>query len=132
MGMDAIEHETFDPMTVGPARQFLLAISRGDDIVLSAKAAIAAAAAPGSRVVHLAEARPSLLDAELGEQMRASLAQAIKLIEAAGISASGVAARPGQGGNVIASIAEEWHADVTVMGSSQRRDLATMFLGPAV
>jgi nucleotide-binding universal stress UspA family protein len=80
-------------------------------------------------VVHLAELRPSLLDSELGEQMRSSLAQAIKLIEAAGIPASGLVARPGLAGHIVAAIAEEWHADVTVMGSSPRRGLAAMFLG---
>jgi len=127
-----MNHDALVPTTEVPARQVLLAISRGDDIVLAAKAAAAAAAAPGSRVlvVHLAEVRPSLLDAERGEQMRATLAQAIKLIEAAGIPASGVAARTGQGVNVIAKIAEEWRADVTLMGSRERRDLTTMHLGP--
>jgi len=130
--VDTIKRDAVDGTIVGSGRQVLLAISSGDDIALAAKAAIAAAAAPGSRVlvVHLARVRPSLLDAELGESMRASLAQAIKLIETAGIPASGVVARPGQGTNVIAHIAEEWHADTTVMGSSQRRDLGAMFLGP--
>jgi nucleotide-binding universal stress UspA family protein len=130
--VDAINRDAVDGTIVGSGRQVLLAISNGDDIGLATKAAIAAAAAPGSRVlvVHIAQLRPSLLDAELGEQMRATLAQAVKLIEAAGIPASGVVARPGQGINVIAGIAEEWHADVTVMGSKQRRDLATMVLRP--
>jgi nucleotide-binding universal stress UspA family protein len=132
MPVDSLKRDPVDGTIVGSGRQVLLAISAGDDIILSSKAAIAAAAAPGSRVlvVHLAQLRPSLLDAELGEQMKATLAQAIKLIEAAGIPASGVVTRPGQGLNVIAGIAEEWHADVTVMGSKHRRDLATMFLRP--
>ena len=131
MGMDAMKHDVFGATNGAPARQVLLAISRGDDIALAAKEAVAAAAAPGSRVlvVHLAELRPSLLDSELGEQRRTSLASAIELIEAAGIPASGVVARPGQAGRVVAAIAEEWHADMTVMGSSPGRDLATMFLG---
>jgi nucleotide-binding universal stress UspA family protein len=42
------------------------------------------------------------------------------------LAVAAAAAAPG----VIAHIAEEWHADTTVMGSSQRRDRATMFLGP--
>lgn len=134
MGVDTIKRDAVDATIVGSGRQVLLAISAGDDVVLAAQAAIAAAASPGSRglVVHLAQLRPSLLDSELGEQMRATLAQAVKLIEAAGIPASGVVGRHRQGTNVMANIGEEWHADVTVMGSSQRRDLATMFLGPPV
>jgi nucleotide-binding universal stress UspA family protein len=120
--------------TVGSARQVLLAIAVGDDIVLASKAAIAAASAPGSQVlvVHVAQAMPpgqSRLDAEPEEQIRVALAQAIKLIEGAGISAHSLVARPVRGTNVIANIAEEWHADMTVMGSSQRRDLATMITG---
>lgn len=129
--MDTIKRDPVDGTIVGSARHVLLAISSGDDIALATKAAIAAAAAPGSRVlvVHLARLGQSLLDADLGESMRASLAQAIKLIETAGIPASGVVARPGQATNVIASIAEGWRADTTVMGSNQRRDLGAMILG---
>jgi nucleotide-binding universal stress UspA family protein len=116
--------------TAGSPRQVLLAITVGDDIVLAAKTAISAAAVPGSRVlvVHVA-AGQSRLDGDPGEQIATTLAQAIKLIEEAGIPATSVVARPSPGVNVIANIAEEWHADVIVLGSSQRRDLATMFLG---
>jgi nucleotide-binding universal stress UspA family protein len=103
--------------TAGSPRQVLLAITVGDDIVLAAKAAISAAAVPGSRVlvVHVA-AEQSRLDGEPREQIETTLAQAIKLIEKAGFPATSVVAPPSLGVNVIASIAEEWHADVTVFG----------------
>lgn len=128
MGVNTIKRDVVDATIVGSARGVLLAIAGGDDIVLAAKAAIAAAAAPGSRVlvVHL-----QLVGryAEAGQQMQANLAQAIALIEEAGIPASGVVARPDGGVNVIANIAREWLADVTLMGSSRRGDLVTMVLG---
>ena len=116
--------------TAESPRQVLLAITVGDDIVLAAKAAISAAAIPGSRVlvVHVTPGQ-SRLDAEPAEPIAATLAQAVKLMEQAGIAATSVVARPSPGVNVIANIAEEWRADVTVLGSSKRPDLATMLLG---
>jgi len=129
--VDTIRREAVDGTAAGPARQVLLAISGGDDIVLAAQAAISAAGAPGARVlvVHLPQVWPSRFAEDPGVQIAENLAQTIKLIEEAGISATGVVARPDQGANVIARIAAKWQADVTVMGSSRRGDLVTMVLG---
>jgi nucleotide-binding universal stress UspA family protein len=116
------------------SRQVLLAIAGGDDIVPATNAAIAAAGALGSRVlvVHVAQmitAGQSLVYAETEEEIRATMSKTIELVEKAGIAANGQVARPGPVATVIADVAEEWQADLIVMGSGRTGDLASIVLG---
>ncbi|HET6311693.1 MAG TPA: universal stress protein [Candidatus Nitrosotalea sp.] len=116
------------------SRQVLLAIAGGDDIVPAANAAIAAAGALGSRVLVLHVARmitagQSLVYAETDEEIRATMSKTIELVEKAGITANGRVARPGPVATAIAHVAEEWQADLIVMGSGRTGDLASIVLG---
>jgi len=117
-----------------PHRQVLLAIAGGDDIAPAARAAIAAAAAIDAQVLvahvtQLIVTGQAFVYAESAEELRAIMANTIKLIEDAGISAQGIVSRPGRVADVIANIAEEWKADLIVTGSSRMGDLASMVLG---
>jgi nucleotide-binding universal stress UspA family protein len=116
------------------ARRVVLAIAAGNDLAPGVRAAGAAAAAPGSvvMVVHMAQA---LLGAqgfacvESDDEVRATMAEAISLLDEAGVDAQGMAARMGPAARVVAEIAASWSADLIVTGSSRMRDFGGILLG---
>ena len=122
------------PATVRPPQRVLLAIAGGHDIGPAARAAIAAAAPPGSQVlvVHVAQlivGMQGFAYSEPQEEVQATMARAIKLIEDAGISAEGVVPHAGPVAEVIAKVAETWDVDLIVVGSSRIGDLGSLVLG---
>jgi Universal stress protein UspA and related nucleotide-binding proteins len=122
------------PSTARPSHRVLLAIAGGDDIGPAAHAAIAAASAPGSEVlvVHVAQVIVGVQGfayVEPEEEIKATMAKAIELIEDAGIRAEGVVPHSGPVADVIAKVAETWNVDLIVVGSSRMGDLGSLFLG---
>jgi nucleotide-binding universal stress UspA family protein len=122
------------PAVGGPRQRVLLAIAGGDDIGPAARAAIAAASAPGSQVlvVHVAQAIVGVQGfayVEPEAEIKATMAKAIETIEAAGIPAEGVVPHSGPVAEVIAKVAETWDVDLIVVGSSRMGDLGSLFLG---
>jgi nucleotide-binding universal stress UspA family protein len=120
--------------TATPPQRVLLAVAGGDDIVPAARAAIAAAPAPDSLilVVHAAQlivGEQGMVYAETESEIQATIAQAIKLIEEAGISARAVVTHPGRVADVIARVAETWNVDLIVTGSSRMGELLSIVLG---
>jgi nucleotide-binding universal stress UspA family protein len=119
--------------TAAPPQRVLLAVAGGDDIVPAARAAIAACA-PESLilVVHAAQlivGEQGMAYAETESEIQATIAQAIKLIEEAGISARAVVTHPGRVADVIARVAETWNVDLIVTGSSRMGELLSIVLG---
>ncbi len=119
--------------TAAPPQRVLLAVAGGDDIVPAARAAIAACA-PESLilVVHAAQlivGEQGMAYAETENEIQATIAQAIKLIEEAGISARAVVTHPGRVADVIARVAETWNVDLIVTGSSRMGELLSIVLG---
>jgi nucleotide-binding universal stress UspA family protein len=115
-------------------RRILLAIAGGDDLAPGVKAAVAAATTAGSivMVVHVAQAlfgAQGFAYVESEEEIEATMATAIKLVEDAGVEAQGMVAHAGPVAPVVAEIAEGWKADLIVSGSSRMGDLGSMFLG---
>lgn len=122
------------PSSVHDAQRVLLAIAGGDDLAPGARAAIAAASAPGSKVlvVHVPQAVIGIQgfayvepDDEITETMKQATAQ----LQAAGVAAEGMVAHAGPVAQVVAEIAAGWRADVIVIGSSRMGDLGSLLLG---
>ena len=118
----------------GVALRVLLAIAGGDDIATGVRAAVAAAAAPGSKVlvVHVKQAligAQGFAYVEPEDEVGATMATAIKLVSEAGVSAEGLVAHSGPVADVVAQIASNWHADLIVTGSSRMGDLGSLVLG---
>lgn len=119
---------------VRPPQRVLLAIAGGEDIGPATHAAMAAASAPGSLVlvVHAADLTAGargVVYSVIEDEIQATIASAIKLIEDAGIAARGVVAHSGRVADVIARVADMWEVDVIVAGSSRIGDLVSMVLG---
>jgi nucleotide-binding universal stress UspA family protein len=116
------------------ARRVLLAIAGGRDLAPGVRAAVAAAKAEGSRVmvVHVAQAifgPTGEAYIESNEEIQATMAGAIALVEKAGIHAEGMVAHSGPVAKAIAEIAERWNADLIVVGSSRMGDVGSLLLG---
>ena len=117
-----------------PLQRVLLAVAGGDDIGPATQSAILAASAAGAQVLvaHVAQVfvgPQGLSYSEPEQEIQATIALAIKLIEDAGLSAKGVVAHPGPVAEVIIAVAEVWDVDLIVIGSSRMGDLASMILG---
>ena len=124
--------------TQPPARhdpqRVLLAVAGGDDVVPAVNAAVAAATAPGSRVLvlHVEQAifgAHGFAYVEPDGEVHETINRATELLERAGIPAEALAAGPGHVSDVVAKAAEGWAADVIVISSSRMGDLASMLLG---
>jgi nucleotide-binding universal stress UspA family protein len=122
------------PEAVHDAERVVLAIAGGDDVTVATRAAIAAASAPGSRVlvVHVPQAIVSVQglayvepDAEIAETLK----RATAMLEGAGVAAEVMVAQPGPVAQVVAATAAGWKADVIVIGSSRMGDLGSLLLG---
>jgi nucleotide-binding universal stress UspA family protein len=117
----------------GP-RKVLLALAGGRDVAPGARAAVAAAKAPGSRVmvVHVAQAIFTSQGAafiEPDEEIRATMAEAIARIEDSGVKAEGMVAHAGPVARSLAEIAAGWDADLIVVGSSRMGDVGSLLMG---
>ena len=115
-------------------RRIVLAIAGGGDMAPGVKAAVAAATKPGSivMVVHVAQAlfgAQGFAYVESDEEIEATMARALQLLEDAGVETQAMVARAGPVARVVAEIAEGWEADLIVSGSSRMGDLGSIFLG---
>jgi nucleotide-binding universal stress UspA family protein len=119
---------------VSAPRKVLLAIAGGDDVGPCVRAAIAAAQAPQSEVmvVHVAQAifgAQGFAYVESSEEIQATMASAIGILNDSGIKAQGVVAHSGPVADSVAEIARSWKADIIVVGSSRMGDLGSLLLG---
>ena len=122
------------PVSVHDAQRVVLAIAGGDDVVAGTRAAIAAASAPGSRVlvVHVVQAVigvQGMAYVETQDEVAETLKRATTMLAEAGVAAEAVAAEPGAVAHVVAETAAGWKADVIVIGSSRMGDVASLLLG---
>src|SRR5579872_590351 len=112
----------------------LMAVAGGADVVPAVHAAVAAASAPGSRIlaVHVAQAvigTQGLAFVEPEEEIRTTLQRAGDLLREAGVPAEVKMLEPGPVAQTIADVAASWRADVIVIGSSRIGDLGSLLLG---
>lgn len=117
----------------GPPR-LLLAIAGGDDIGPAVRAAVAVANVPGSRVVvvHVVQAiigAQGFAYVESDDEIKATMAKAIRLLTDSGVEAEGMVVHTGPVAKSIADIAVSWNADLIVVGSSRMNDLGSLLLG---
>jgi nucleotide-binding universal stress UspA family protein len=123
------------PTTIGSGgKRVLLAIAGGDDIGPCVRAAAAAAAAPGSEVltVHVRQAyvgAQGFAYVEPEEEVRATMARTVELLQDAGVKAVGVVAHAGPVAGVVVELAASYKADVIVTGSGRAGDLSSLLLG---
>jgi hypothetical protein len=106
----------------GP-RRVVLAIAGESDVLPGVRAALAAAASPGSvvMVVHMAPAlfaAPGFRTGESDKAIKDAMREAIRLLDTAGIEALGTVARHGPAAGALSEIATSCNADLIVTGSS--------------
>jgi nucleotide-binding universal stress UspA family protein len=113
--------------------KILLAIAGGDDLGPGVQAAAAVAQQEASvMVVHVAQALLGLRGfayVEPDEEIRATMTRACGHFIDAGMKVQGMVAHQGPVAKVVAEIAEDWNADLIVIGSSRLRDIGSLFLG---
>jgi nucleotide-binding universal stress UspA family protein len=117
----------------GRTSKILLAIAGGDDLAPGVRAAVAVAE-PGASVmvVHVAQALfgvQGFAYVEPDDEIRETMARACELVIDAGIRVQGMVAHEGPVAKAVAEIAQDWNADLIVVGSSRMRDIASLFLG---
>lgn len=122
------------PIKVDASRKVLLAIAGGHDVAPGVRAAIAAAQAPNSEVmvVHVAQAifgAQGIAYVESSEEIQATMAQALGILEDAHVKAQGLVAHTSPVAGSVAEIARSWNADIIVVGSSRMSDLGGLLLG---
>jgi nucleotide-binding universal stress UspA family protein len=104
-------------------RRIVLAIAGGSDVIPGVRAALAAAASPGSvvMVVHMAQAligAPGFTSVESDGAIKDAMVEAIRLLDDAGIEALGTVARKGPAARALSEIATNCDADLIVTGST--------------
>jgi nucleotide-binding universal stress UspA family protein len=120
--------------TAHQSQRVILAIAGGDDIAPAARAAIAAAAAPGSAVliVHVAQTivePQGFVFVETDEETEATMSAAIRMFTDAGIAVEGVVAHGRPVAEIVAETAETWNADIIVIGSSRMSEIGSLVFG---
>jgi nucleotide-binding universal stress UspA family protein len=115
------------------ASKILLAIAGGDDLAPGARA-VMAIAQPGASVmvVHVALAifgMQGFAYVESQDEIHETMARACELLGKAGVEVQGLVAHQGPVAKAVAEIAEDWNADLIVIGSSRMRDIGSLFLG---
>jgi nucleotide-binding universal stress UspA family protein len=116
------------------SQRVILAIAGGDDIAPAARAAIAAAAAPGSAVliVHVAQTivePQGFVFVETDEETGATMSAAIQMFTDAGVAVEGVVAHGRPVAETVAETAETWNADIIVIGSSRMSEIGSLVFG---
>ncbi len=113
--------------------KILLAIAGGDDLGPGVQAVAAVAQQEALvMVVHVAQALFGLEGfayVESDEEIRNTMTRACGLVIDAGINVQGMVAHEGPVAKAVAEIAQDWNADLIVIGSSRMRDMASLFLG---
>jgi nucleotide-binding universal stress UspA family protein len=117
----------------GKASRILLAIAGGDDLAPGARAVVAVAQPDASvMVVHVAQVIfgvPGFACLEPGAEIRETMARACGMLTDMGVKVHGMVAHEGPVARAVAKIATDWNADLIVIGSSRKRDIASLFLG---
>lgn len=117
----------------GKASKIVLAIAGGDDLAPAARAAVAVAQPEASvMVVHVAQAIFGLQGfayVESAEEIRETMAKASSLLIDSGVKVQGMVAHQGPVAKAVGEIAEDWNADLIVIGSSRMGDIGSLFLG---
>jgi nucleotide-binding universal stress UspA family protein len=116
------------------AQKVLLAVAGGEDVEPAARAAIAAATAPGSEVLvlHIAQALIGAMGfayVEQDDEIRTTLSRTRAMLSAAGIPSEESIAEPGPVARTVADTAARWNADVIVIGSSRLSDVGSLLMG---
>ncbi len=116
------------------APRVLLSVAGGDDILPGVRAAIAAASAPGAQVlvVHVAQAIigiQGIAYVEPDEEIHKTIDQATALLREAGIKFDSMVVDEGPVAKTVAGIADQWQADLIVVGGSRMGDLGSLMLG---
>jgi nucleotide-binding universal stress UspA family protein len=112
-------------------RRVLLAVAGGDDVEPATRAAIAAAGAPGSRVLVLhvpldVRAAQGFAYVERDEEVQGTLDRALRMLKEAGVAAESMVPAPDSVGRAVADTAAAWGADVIVIESARLTDLGGM------
>jgi nucleotide-binding universal stress UspA family protein len=112
-------------------RRVLLAVAGGDDVEPATRAAIAAAGAPGSRVLVLhvpldVRAAQGFAYVERDEEVQGTLDRALLMLKEAGVAAESMVPAPDSVGRAVADTAAAWGADVIVIESARLTDLGGM------
>lgn len=120
------------PSTI--ARRVLVAIAGGDDIAPAIRAAIAAASAPGSRVLvlHVAQALFTGFGTayvETDAETQATVKEAAALLTDAGVPVETMIAEPGPVAKTVAEMGMKWKADLIVVGSARLSDVGSLIFG---
>ena len=116
------------------SQRVVLAIAGGDDIAPAARAAIAAAAAPGSAVLvaHVAQTivePQGFVFVETDEETDATMSAAMRMVTDAGVAVEGVVAHGRPVAEAVAETAETWNADMIVIGSSRMSEIGSLVFG---
>ncbi len=113
--------------------KILLAIAGGDDVAPAARAAVAVAPPEASvMVVHVAQAIYGVQGfayVESKEEICETMSRACTLLGDAGVEVQGMIAHQGPVAKAVAEIANDWNADLIVIGSSRMGDIGSLFLG---
>lgn len=115
-------------------QRVLVAIAGGDDVEPAVRTAIAAAIAPGSKVLvlHVVQALIGSMGFAYVEQdaeVQATIDKATAMFERAGIPVEARVSEPGPVAPIVADMAQKWHADVVVIGSSRLSDVGSLVFG---
>jgi nucleotide-binding universal stress UspA family protein len=117
----------------GKVAKIVMAIAGGDDLAPAARAAVAVAPPDASvMVVHVTQALFRVEGSgyvELNDEIRETMSRACQLLTDAGITVEGTVAHHGPVASVVAEIAEDYNADLIVIGSSRIGDVGSLFLG---
>ena len=118
---------------LAPTRRIMVAVAGGDDIAPAVRAASAVARARrcSALAVHVAQAIVSPAGAyfETEAESQRTIERTVQELRAAGVDAQGVVAPAGPVAVTLASVAEDWNADLIVTGSSRMGDAASLVLG---
>ena len=110
----------------------LLAITTGEDLEPGVMAAVAVARRDAFvMVAHVAQpifAMRGFAYLESGDEIRETMAQASQLLGDAGMTVQGVVAHQGSATKAVAKVAQDWNADVIVIGSSRMGNTGSLFL----
>jgi nucleotide-binding universal stress UspA family protein len=122
------------PLTKERGIKALLAIAGGPDVATGVRAAAAAAAPPGSKVLvtHVQTAvfgSQGMAYVEPDDEARATIETAIALLKEKGIAAEGMLADAGPVAPTVAALAKTWGADLIVSGSGRFSETSAWVLG---
>lgn len=117
----------------GKVARIVMAIAGGGDVAPAARAAVAVAQ-PGASVVvlHVAQAMfgtEGFVYVEPADEIRETMSRACELLTDEGITVRGLVAHEGPVAKAVSGVAENWNADLIVIGSSRMGEIGSLFLG---